>query len=264
MGRPKHKGRGNAGKGSSWAGNTFLSRQRRCEATQKFKQKLGKALLSALSRLHSAASGGASAFGAGHTARSIEAMSVEELVAMNVATHRKINYVLQSTDSGMSIVDSLHKYHFVVKLTEAGMTEAEIYDWWRKMKERDENSDPEAGSLGLHRLRRRLVQQMFEEAREDAIPCNPFTDMAPEVTPAVNTGTHIIDPNYPWHTRLLEAQDRQLMEKGGGRGEGGLSSHAGHTAPRPVASVPEVGSVASHRAMLEADCHKQQQQQQQQ
>ena len=67
--------------------------------------------------------------GTGHTAHSIEAMSVEELVAMNVATHQKINYVLQNTDSGMSIVDSLHKYHFVVKLTEAGMTEAEIYDW---------------------------------------------------------------------------------------------------------------------------------------
>ena len=141
--------------------------------------------------------------GAGHTAHSIEAMSVEELVAMSVATHRKFNYVLQSTDSGMSIVDSLHKYHFVVKLTEAGMTEAEIYDWWRKMKERDENSDPEAGSLELHRL-----QVVFEEAREDAIPCNPFTDMAPEVTPSVNTGTHIIDPHYPWYTRLLEAQAR--------------------------------------------------------
>ena len=162
-------------------------------------------------RLHSAATGGASAFGAGHTARSIKAMSVEELIAMNIASHRKLNYVLQSTDSGMSIVDSLHKYHFVVKLTEAGMTEAGIYDWWRKMKERDENIDPEAGSLEFHCL------QVFEEAREETIPRNPFTDVAPEVAPAVNTG--IIDPHYPWYTRLLEAQARQLREKGGGRGE---------------------------------------------
>ena len=179
---------------------------------------LSKCLVSALSRLHSAASRGTAALGACHTARSIKAMSVEEVVAMNVAAYRTINYVLQATDSGMSIVDSLHKYHFVVKLTEAGMTEAEIYDWWRKMKERDENIDPEAGSLEFHCL------QVFEEAREETIPRNPFTDVAPEVAPAVNTGTHIIDPHYPWYTRLLEAQARQLREKGGGRGEGGTSS----------------------------------------